>query len=143
MVRDVRAEPAIPRPDAGPGIINALQYAWDRGRDNPLFTAGDIMYNGVIIREVPELPVVPDVGAGGTVDTAASFLCGAQALGVAWAQRMKSTTNTRDYNYMHGVGIQEMRGIGKLRFGTDPTVDTTKPVDAGIVTVWTSAVADA
>ena len=44
---------------------------------------------------------------------------------------------------MHGVGIQEMRGIGKLRFGVDPTVDTTKPVDAGIVSVFTSAVADA
>jgi hypothetical protein len=44
---------------------------------------------------------------------------------------------------MHGVGIQEMRGIGKLRFGTDPTVDTTKPVDAGVVSVFTSAVADA
>jgi len=44
---------------------------------------------------------------------------------------------------MHGVGIQEMRGIGKLRFGVDPTVDTTKPVDAGIVTVYTAAVADA
>ena len=46
-------------------------------------------------------------------------------------------------NDMHGVGIQEMRGIGKLRFGTDPTVDTTKPVDAGVVSVFTSAVADA
>jgi hypothetical protein len=44
---------------------------------------------------------------------------------------------------MHGVGIQEMRGIGKLRFGTDPTVDTTKPVDAGIVSVFTAAVPDA
>jgi N4-gp56 family major capsid protein len=137
--------PSLPFRDLmqDPVIINAMQYAWDRGRDNPLFTAGDILYNGVIIREVPELPVVADVGAGGTVDTAASFLCGAQALGVAWAQRMKSTTNTRDYNYMHGVGIQEMRGIGKLRFGTDPTVDTTKPVDAGIVTVWTAAEPDA
>ena len=40
---------------------------------------------------------------------------------------------------MHGVGIQEMRGIGKLRFGTDPTVDTTKPVDAGMVSVFTAA----
>ena len=36
-----------------------------------------------------------------------------------------------------------MRGIGKLRFGIDPTVDTTKPVDAGIVTVYSSATADA
>jgi hypothetical protein len=56
---------------------------------------------------------------------------------------MKSTTNVRDYGYFHGIGLSEMRGIGKLRFGTDPTVDTTKPVDAGLVSVFTSAVADA
>src|SRR4029077_11337526 len=46
-----------------PVIINALQYAWNRGSENPLFTAGDIIYNGVIIREIPELPTIPDVGA--------------------------------------------------------------------------------
>src|SRR6185295_17648913 len=51
-----------------PTIVNALQYAWNRGADNPLFTAGDIIYDGIIIREIPELPTVPDVGAGGTVD---------------------------------------------------------------------------
>ena len=136
--------PSLPFRDLmqDPVIINSLQYAWDRGRDNPLFTAGDILYNGVIVREVPEMPVIPGAGGGG-IDVAMSAFCGAQALGIAWAQRMKSTTNTRDYGYMHGVGIQEMRGIGKLRFGTDPTVDTTKPVDAGIVSVFTSAVADA
>ena len=125
-----------------PVITNALQYAWNRGTDNPLFTGGDLIFDGLIIREVPELPVIAGAGAGG-VDVAASFMCGAQALGIAWAQRMKSTTNTRDYGYMHGVGIQEIRGIGKLRFGVDPTVDTTKPVDNGIFTIYTTAVADA
>jgi hypothetical protein len=125
-----------------PTIVNALQYAWNRGSDNPLFTAGDILFDGVIIKEIPELSTITGSGGGG-IDVAASFLCGAQALGVAWAQRMKSTTNTRDYGFMHGVGVQEIRGIGKLRFGTDPTVDTTKPVDNGIVTVYTANTADA
>ena len=96
--------PSLPFRDLmqDPTIINTLQYAWDRGRDNPLFTAGDILYNGVIIREIPEMPVIPGAGGGG-IDVAMSAFCGAQALGVAWAQRMKSTTNTRDYGYMHGV----------------------------------------
>jgi N4-gp56 family major capsid protein len=123
-------------------IQTSLQYAWNRGTDNPLFTGGDLLYDGLIVREIPELPVIAGAGAAG-IDVAASFMCGAQALGVAWAQRMKSTTNTRDYGYMHGVGLQEIRGIGKLRFGVDPTVDTTKPVDNGIMTIYTSAVADA
>ena len=37
----------------------------------------------------------------------------------------------------------EMRGVNKLRFGTDPTVDTTKPVDNGVLTIFSAAVADA
>src|SRR5580765_2918411 len=126
-----------------PVIINSLQYAWNRGADNPLFTAGDILYDGVIIREIPELPTIPDVGAGATVDAGASYLCGAQALGIAWAQRTKAITNERDYGFFSGVGVQEIRGVSKLRFGTDPTVDQTKPVDNGICTVWSAAEPDA
>lgn len=137
--------PSLPFRDLmnDPTIINSLQYAWDRGRNNPLFTAGDIIWNGLIIREIPELPVVPDVGAGGTVDAAASYLCGAQALGIAWAQRTTVITNQRDYGFFEGVGVQEIRGVAKLRFGTDPTVDQTKPVDNGIVTIWSAAEPDA
>ena len=123
-------------------IINAMQYAWDRGRDNPLFTAGDILWNGLIVREIPELPTITGAGTAG-IDVAASFLCGAQALGIAWAQRTKSTTNVRDYEYFHGVGLSEIRGIGKLRFGKDVTTDTTAPVDQGIVTVYAANVGDA
>jgi N4-gp56 family major capsid protein len=126
-----------------PVIINALQYAWNRGSDNPLFTAGDLIYDGVIIREIPELPVIADVGSGGTVDVGASYLCGAQAIGIAWAQRTKAITNERDYGFFSGVGVQEIRGVAKLRFGTDPTVDQTKPVDNGVFTVWSAAEPDA
>jgi N4-gp56 family major capsid protein len=121
-----------------PVIINALQYAWNRGSDNPLFTAGDLIYDGLIIREIPELPVVAS-----TIQCGASYLCGAQALGIAWAQRTKVISNQRDYGFMNGVGVEEIRGVAKLRFGTDPTVDTTKPVDNGIFTIWAAAVADA
>jgi len=124
-------------------IIQSMQYAWDRGADNPLFTGGDILYGGMIIREIPELPILHSGDTGGsTIDVGFSYLCGAQALGVAWAQRAKSTTNVRDYDYFHGVGIQEIRGIGKLRWGIDPTVDQTTPVDAGIVTIVSAAVGD-
>lgn len=80
-----------------PTIIQATQLAWQRGPDNPLFTSGDMIWDGVIIREIPEMPIIAGAGAGGTTDVAASVLCGAQALGVAWAMRTRSTTNTRDY----------------------------------------------
>jgi N4-gp56 family major capsid protein len=127
---------------ADPVMINALQYAWNRGNDNPLFTAGDLLWNGLIIREIPELATITGAGAGG-IDVAASFLCGAQALGIAWAQRFRSTENVRDYGFFHGIGIQEIRGIGKLRFGTDASVDDAKPVDNGIVSIYCANVGDA
>ena len=133
QMRDLRADPAM---------LNAQQYAANRGENNPLFTGGDLIWDGVIIREVPELTQIAGAGTSG-INVGTALLCGAQALGVAWAQRTKTTTNVRDYNYMHGVGIQEMRGIGKLRFGTDGTTDETAPKDAGMVTVFTASVADA
>ena len=129
---------------ADPVIIASMQYAWDRGKDNPLFSGGDILYGGMIIREIPELPVLHSGDTGGsTIDVGFSYLCGAQAIGIGWAQRAKSTTNVRDYDWFHGVGISEIRGISKMRFGTDATTDGTTPVDAGVVTIVTSAVADA
>ena len=88
VFRDFRNDPAV---------MQANRDAWTRGADNPLFTGGDLLWDGIVVREIPEMTVVPDAGAGGTVDVAPTFLCGAQAIGIAWAQRTKSTTNTRDY----------------------------------------------
>jgi N4-gp56 family major capsid protein len=133
VFRDFRSDPAV---------LSANTNAMERGIGNPLFTGGDLIWDGMIVREIPELPVITGAGAS-AVDVAQSMLCGAQALGVAWAQRTKTTTNTRDYGFMHGVGLQEMRGIGKLRFGTDATVDQTAPKDAGMFTIFTTSAADA
>jgi N4-gp56 family major capsid protein len=108
---------------------------------NPMFSGGDLVWDGMIVREIPELPVLSGTGSGG-VDTAASFLCGAQALGAGWAQRSHTTTNVRDYGYFHGVGVQEIRGIGKLQFGRDPATDTTTLVDQGTYSLFTTAIAD-
>lgn len=108
---------------------------------NPLFTGGDLVYDGVIIREVPELDQFMATGASGA-QVGQYFLCGAQALGVAWAKRPKTTTDTRDYGFRNGVGIEEIRGINKLQFGVGPD-DNDTLVDAGVFTGFVSAAADA
>ena len=59
-----------------------------RGLDNPLFTGGDLVADGIIYREIPEITAV----SNGTIDCNPNYLCGAQALGIAWAQRSKTTT---------------------------------------------------
>lgn len=101
---------------------------------NPIFQAGDLIYDGVIIREVPEIPTIVGVGAS-TSDVAPAFLCGAQALGIAWGQEPASRTKKEDdYGFEYGVAIEECRGVSKLLFNG---------IQHGMVYVWHSAPASA
>lgn len=140
-----------------PVMIQNNRDARARGTDNPLFTGGSLLHDGVIIREIPEmgLPVaatqrsigqtggvLAGAGAGG-INVGFNFLVGAGAFGAAWAQRLRSTTDVRDYNFRHGVGVQEIRGIEKLMFGTDDNNERGTLVQNGMVTVFTAAVPDA
>jgi len=140
-----------------PVVVQANRDARERNVDtNPLFTGGELVWDGVIVKEIPEmgLPlaatsnfigqaggILPGVGTGG-IDVGFNFLCGAQAFGVAWAQRLRSTTDERDYKFRKGVGVQEIRGVEKLMFGTGLN-DTANLKQNGIVTLFTAAVADA
>jgi hypothetical protein len=124
--------------DLKASLATIYQNAEVRGKDNPLFGDGDLMYDGVIIKEIPELGVV----SNGTINCAQNYLCGAQALGYAWAQRPTTRTETRDYGALNGVAIQQIRGVSKLQFGKGSS-DTSDLVDHGVFTLWTAGVADA
>lgn len=113
-----------------------------RGEDNPLFTGDSLVWDGMILRELPEIQALEASLSSSGVSIEPCYLLGAQAVGLAWAQRPKSTTNVRDYGFLHGVGIQEIRRIEKLRFGTVSGADTTTPKDHGIVTGFMAAAAD-
>ena len=128
------------------GLILANRDARVRGEDNPLFTGDSLVWDGIILRQIPEIAIL-STGAGSVTTSTGVFvepvyLCGAQAVGAAWAQRTKSTTETTDYGFLHGVGVQEIRRIEKLRFGTVAGADTTTPKDHGVVTAFVSAPAD-
>lgn len=100
---------------------------------NPIFQDGDLIYDGVIIREIPEIAVLAGVG-GSSGDIGPVFLCGAQSVGVAWGQEPTSKTDTRDYGFRNGVAIEEARGVEKMVFNG---------VDHGMVTGFVAAAADA
>jgi N4-gp56 family major capsid protein len=106
---------------------------------NPIFTDGDLVYDGVILREVPEIDNLGDVGAG-SIQVGVNFLCGIQAVGFAIATRPTPIQDTRDYGFVKGVGIKERRGIAKLLF-KDPA-NSSNDKDHGIVTVYTASVDD-
>lgn len=119
----------------------ANREARPRNMDNPLFTGDSLIWDGIIVREIPEIVNLGDLSASGGSQVAPVYLCGAQAVGVAWAQRTKSTTDVTDYGFLHGVGVQEIRRIEKLRFGTG-TTDLTTPKDHGMVTGFFAAAND-
>lgn len=95
------------------------QQAMERSKSNPLFTGPtSVLWDGVMVREIPEIAGF-DNTAGTVVRVAPVYLCGAQALGVAWGQRTKTTMRKEDdYGIVKGVGFQEIRGVEKLRYGT-------------------------
>jgi len=122
-------------------IQQANRDARARGLNNPLFTGGDLLYDGVIIREIEQIPI--DAGAGaGAIDVAPNFLCGAQAVGVGYAMRSNTVDETFDYSDKKGVAVREIRGIEKLQFGSGAG-DLTDLKDHGVFTIWAAAVADA
>ena len=101
---------------------------------NPIFQDGDLIYDGVIVREIPEIPVLSGVGAS-SIDVGQVFMCGAQSVVLAWGQEPKSTKKAEtDYGFATGIGIEECRGIEKAVYNS---------VDHGMVTGHFSAVADA
>ena len=116
-----------------------LAEAEKRGKGNPLFAATTSLYwDGVVVREIPEIPDTGAVGAAGA-NVAPVYMCGAQALGIAWAQTTKTTVRKEDdYGFKNGVGFMEMRGIEKLLWDQDGT-----PIDWGVVTGFVAAEAEA
>ena len=89
-----------------------------------------------MVREIPEILATGAVGAAAAT-VAPVYLCGAQALCVAWGMRTKTTIRKEDdYGLRFGVGFQEMRGVEKLRYGTTGA-------DWSMVTGFVGAAADA
>lgn len=107
--------------------------------ENPIFQDGDLLYDGVVIREVPEIAVLSGVGAS-SIDVAPVALCGCQAVGVAWGQMpIKTKLDSTSYGFKKGVGIEECLGVSKIQRDEGSSVLK----DHGIVTVYVSGVADA
>lgn len=123
-MRDLRADTEIKQ---------AQREAWTRGKDNPLFKGGDIVYGNVIVREVPEIASLGGVGNASAV-LSPVYLCGAQAVGAAWAKLPKSKTEVRDYGFVNGVAIEENLGIEKLVYNSK---------QHGVVTGYFAAAANA
>lgn len=86
---------------------------------NPIFVDGDLLYNGVIIREIPELSIrlpvfYTNAGSGG-IQVAPAHLCGQAAVGWCWGKMPTPTfLKEDDYQFNRGAGIKMAYGVGKI-----------------------------
>lgn len=132
---------SLPFRDLQSNFESVVQDAGVRGERNHIFADGDLKIGNVIVKEVPEMDRTPanggclleNVGAGGTVEVEPIFLLGAQALGLAWAQRMQIKTDDFDYKNKRGVACAEIRGCEKLMMNS---------YQHGMATGYVSAVGD-
>lgn len=133
---------------ADPVIYNANKDARPRDvESNPIFQDGDLIYRGVIVREIPEIDdfcTLTGAGASGTTDVAPIFLCGQNAIALGWGQMPKPTERAEDdYGFIIGRGVESVYGVGKVFTARDPDAATKELIQWGIVTIFVASPPDA
>jgi N4-gp56 family major capsid protein len=108
-----------------------------------LFEGGDLLWDGIICKEIPDLmndPVTgsPSYPSNGTIACGPVLLCGAQAVGLVYGKRWRTIIKQFDYDDKFGIAIDGIYGVRKIIFGTG-TNDTDTPKDNGVVTGWFAA----
>ena len=100
--------------------------------DNPIFQDGDLVYDGCIIREIPEIDEFVAQTWTSLLTAGASsvrvnpvYLCGQTAATIAWGQMAKPTfLKEDDYQFFTGVGVEMCYGVGKV-FKKHPKTSST------------------
>lgn len=120
-------------------IQNAQRDVTLRMQNMKLFEGGDIEWNGMVVKEIDDIAALSGV-ADSSGDAEPVYLCGAQAIGHAWAKRWESKTEEFDYGDKHGVATRGWYGVNKLTFGSGAG-DTDDLKDHGVCTgfVWAAA----
>jgi hypothetical protein len=118
------------------------------GLQNPIFQDGDQMYDGVIVRQVPEISrFVTNVWTNlltagvGSARVEPVFLCGQQAAVFGWGQMAKPTFRKEDdYGFITGTGIEMAYGVAKM-FKKHPNTGTALK-QWGVVTGFFASASD-
>lgn len=131
-------------------VSGDLQNARERAQSNPIFQPGDLMFDNVLIREIPEItsnltdadnntdPRYPSNGlstaGNSSIAVEPCFLLGAQAIAYGLGQRPEiKTDNLKDYGFQPGVAVELKHDIKKIVYNN---------YQHGMVTVYVSGEAD-
>ena len=135
--RDLKTDLETINKDARPREANGVSK-------NPIFQDGDLLDDGVIHREIPEIDTrapafYTTAGASGTTEVRPVWMCGQSAMVMAYGQMAKPTQlDNTDYQFNTGVGIETAYGVGKMFKKT--TVGLLK--EWGVATGFFAAAAD-
>ena len=121
-------------------MSQANREARARNLDNPLFAGGDLVWDGVIIKQIPDLDKFIDStgsglwdgvwgvnstttsdgldnGGSGSARVSMGFFCGAQALGFGVGRTASFKRRKEDdYEHLNGVAISAKHDIKKTFF---------------------------
>lgn len=134
----------------------AMREALPRAKSNPLFSGGDLVWDGVIIKEIPDLDKFIDNSSGGGLwdgvwganatgdslltggDSSSRVgfgaLCGAQSICFGRGKNARfSTRNEDDYGHLDGVAVTGKHDIKKIFYNNK---------QHGMITHFHSAAAD-
>jgi len=101
-------------------MMAANRDARVRGESNIIFADGDLMWDGVVIKEIPEIPTLGAVGnatgngSGGPATVGTAFLLGRGAITMAYSQQLTPVTQKEDYGFQNGVGLSECRSLAGM-----------------------------
>lgn len=133
-------------------VINYSARAREgRGMDNnPLFQDGDQIYDGVIVRMIPEISnFVTNVwttlktAGNGSARVEPVFLCGQQAAAMCWGQMARPTFRKEDdYGFIAGTGIEMAYGVAKIFTKPNTPTSGTKLVQRAVATGFFASAAD-
>jgi len=115
---------------------------------NPLFQDGDLIFDGIIIRQVPEISgfvtsTWTNLLTAGTTSNRVEpvFLCGQQAAAIVWGRMAKPTFRKEDdYQFLTGVGIEMCYGTVKM-YSKHPMTGSNL-VQSGVVSGFYASAAD-
>ena len=115
---------------------------------NPLFQDGDLIFDGIIIRQVPEISgfvtsTWTNLLTAGTTSNRVEpvFLCGQQAAAIVWGRMAKPTFRKEDdYQHITGTGVEMAYGVAKM-FSKHPMTGSAL-VQSGMVTGFYASSAD-
>jgi hypothetical protein len=142
-MRDLKADPVMYQANR-----DARERESSPTKNNPIFTGGGMVYDGVYYLEIPEITqrlLLKGAGTAG-IDVEPVFLLGQGAIAYALGQMPRPTQlEDGDYDFITGMGIEAQYGTAKVAKAPISVVGATVGdlVDWGMVTGFVSGVANA